>query len=474
MSVVSRGVRNAFRSGARSVAVVLILAISMGLALSMLLANQAVKDRLAEVRRSVGTMVLINPAGSQGFMGGGEPLQQSNVAKVADAEHVQEVAMVLGLSLITDTGEDASDENGMPRGPALSLSSTGLESGKTNLESSIEPGTIGKRIQGSGEFAARAREDIRLPISLIGISGNRDGAGKEITVTEGRQLQSDDTYAALVGKELAAKNNLSVGSTFTAYDETFTVVGIFDSGTQFGNGGIYIPLDTAQRISGAGDEISSAVVVADSVDYVETAVANIKEVLGDTADVTATEQNALVAVESLRSVEKVSIVGFVVALAAAGVIILLTMLMIVRERRREIGVLKAIGGSNRTIVAQFVTEALVLVLISSAVGFGLAAVSGNSIASALVSSNTETSDDQHAGLGFSVPGGKVQVRVGGSGVIGSDAKSAGDYVGDVATTVSLEALGIGLAAAVVIAVIGSAAPAYLISKVRPAEVLRGE
>jgi predicted ABC-type transport system involved in lysophospholipase L1 biosynthesis ATPase subunit len=40
MGVVSRGVRNAFRSRARSVAVVLILAISMGLVPSMLLANQ--------------------------------------------------------------------------------------------------------------------------------------------------------------------------------------------------------------------------------------------------------------------------------------------------------------------------------------------------------------------------------------------------------------------------------------------------
>jgi len=473
MSVVSRGVRNAFRSGARSVAVVLILAISMGLGLSMLLANQAVKDRLAEVRQSVGTMVLINPAGSQGFMGGGEPLKETDVAKVAEAEHVREVNMSLGLTLVTDTGEDESGGSFMAGGPGFSLGSTGIESGKTNLESSIEPGTIGQRIQGNGERIAQVRGDIKLPIALVGISGSRIGMD-EITVTEGRELQPGDTNAAVVGKDLAAKNDLKVGSTFIAYDETFTVVGIFDSGTKFGNGGIHIPLDTAQRISGAGDEISSAVAVADSVDYVETAVTNIKKVLGDTADVTATEQNALVAVESLRSVEKVSIVGFVVALAAAGVIILLTMLMIVRERRREIGVLKAIGGSNRTIVAQFVTEALVLVLISSAVGFGLAAVSSNGIAGALVNSSTESSEKSDNGPGLSVPGGRVQVRIGGPGIINNAAKDTEDYVGDVATTVSLGSLGIGLAAAVVIAVIGSAAPAYLISKVRPAEVLRGE
>jgi putative ABC transport system permease protein len=46
------------------------------------------------------------------------------------------------------------------------------------------------------------------------------------------------------------------------------------------------------------------------------------------------------------------------------------MLMIVRERRREIGVLKAIGSSNIRIVGQFVTEALTLTLAGSVIGAG--------------------------------------------------------------------------------------------------------
>jgi len=156
---------------------------------------------------------------------------------------------------------------------------------------------------------------------------------------------------------------------------------------------------------------------------------------------------------------------------------LLTMVMIVRERRREIGVLKAIGGGNRSIVTQFVVEALVLVLISSVVGFGFATLSGNGIAGALVSSNTNktaTTNDSGPTItraGGSGGGGFRAIRL---GFGGREQKTTKDYVGDVATKVNLTTLGAGLAAAVVIAILGSALPAWLVTKVRPAEVLRGE
>lgn len=468
MSVVTRGVRNAFRSGVRSVAVILILAISMGLALSMLLANQAVKDKLEDVKTSVGTTITVNPAGSQGFQGGGEPLTNDAATKINAIDNIKNLSATLSLMLTTDTGNSNMQLKVM--------GGSGVESGTTNLKSSIDPGTLGQRFQGrSDSNEQQPPADITLPIRLTGISGDRDEQGQTINVTEGRQLKSDDTNVALVGKKLAEKNSLSIGSTFTAYDETFTVVGIFDAGTEFGNDGLFIPLATAQSISDAGSEISNIIVIANSVDDVEGVVADIKEVLGDAADVTASEENALVAVESLRSVERVSIIGFIIALAAAGVIIFLTMLMIVRERRREIGVLKAIGGSNRSIVTQFVVEAIVLVAISAFAGFGIAAASSNSIAGALVSSNTSSTEstDDAPTVGKGGPGGggfrSVQLNKGSDGL-----DSAKDLIGNVTTNVNVKTLGFGMLAAIGIAIIGSAIPAWFITKIRPAEVLRGE
>ncbi len=479
MSVVVRGVKNAFRSGARAVAVILILAVSMGLALAMLLANQAVKDRLTEVKSSIGTTVTINPAGSAGFQGGGEPLTDEIIAKLDGVEHISAVNSSLSLML---NSQSDNDSNNSFRFNAIGGS--GLKQGETNLVSPVDPGTLGHRMQGLGADMQVGDGDIKLPLRMIGVSGSADEQGNALNITSGRTLESSDTNSAVIGANLAEKNSLDVGSTFTAYSETFTVVGIFETDTQYGDSALYVPLATAQRLGEAGGEVSSTIVTIDSVDNVESTVANIKETLGeDVADVTTNEENALTAVEGLRSVEKISLIGFAIALVAAAIIIFLTMLMIVRERRREIGVLKAIGGSNRSIITQFVTEAVVLVMMSATLGMGIAAVSSNSIAGALVSSNTSSSSSSDApdivsSSGRPSGGAGAQsfksVHIGHEGHDMAPLSSAKDLIGNVTTNVSGSTLGAGLLAAVVIAVLGSAIPAWLVTKIRPAEVLRGE
>lgn len=472
MNLLTRGVKNAFRGGVRPAAVILILAISMGLALAMLLANQAVKDKLEDVKQSVGTAITVNPAGSESGQGGGEPLKSADIEKLAGLENVEEVSASLGLMVTTESDEE---ESGGMMGMRL-RSASGVEPGETNLESPVDPGTLGQRRQGVDSSSDGEMPEIKLPIQLNGISGSLDQEGKAINLTDGRLLQDGDTYSALVGADLAEKNSLSIGDTFKAYEKTFTVVGIYDSGTEFGNAGIYIPLVTAQKIGDLEGEATAAVVVANSIDNVESVTQAVKDTLGeDNADVATADQNAEVAVESLESVEKVSIIGFIVALGAAGVIIFLTMMMIVRERKREIGVLKAIGGGNGTIIGQFIIEAIVLVAISAVVGFGIAALSSNSIANALVSDTTSSqSEEAQTGQQGQGPGGPKMAGPGMNTFSQGDLGSATDLVGNVTTNVSGAMLGYGLLAAVGIAIIGSAIPAWFITKVRPAEVLRGE
>lgn len=460
MSVVIRGVKNTFRNGIRTSSIVLILAISVGLALSMLLANQAVTARIDDLKSRVGTTLQVRPAGSANMQGGGEPLKTADAEQVGSVPHVAAVSSILNFTLQT-TGSDTVD-----KGMVIS----GGRSGETNLQSSIDAGSLGKRFQGE---ESAAPNDIKLPVRSAGISSNKGEDGKTINITEGRELQANDTQVALVGKDLAEKNNLKLNSTFTAFDKTFTVVGIFDTGTKFANDGIYIPLTTAQNLTQSGDEISAISVQVDSIDHVDATLSAIKSKLGDDkADVTSAEENSMEAVNSLKSVEQISIVGFVIALGAAAVVIFFSMLMIVRERRREIGVLKAIGGSNRVIVTQFIVEAMVLVMMGAIVGMGLATVSGNGIATALVSTNASQAEEADSGPGLQGKGGGLRTFKLGGPV--QSAESAKDLVGNITTTIGAGTLAIGLLAALGIAIVGSAVPAWLIAKVRPAEVLRGE
>ena len=78
-------------------------------------------------------------------------------------------------------------------------------------------------------------------------------------------------------------------------------------------------------------------------------------------------------------------------LVAGSVIIFLSMLMIVRERRREIGVLKAIGSSNAKISWQFVSEALTLTGMAAVVGVIGGIILSNPVLDALVSGSSNSS-----------------------------------------------------------------------------------
>jgi len=263
-------------------------------------------------------------------------------------------------------------------------------------------------------------------------------------------------------------------------DKTFTVAGIFDAGTAFGNNAVYLTLPEAQTLASTPDELSSMIVTVNSMENVDSTKTAVQSALGtDKADVTQGQRNLETAVSSLDSVKSISMVAFIAALATAGIIILLIMVMLVRERRREIGVLKAIGAPNRTIGLQFVLESLVLVAMGSVVGAVIASFASGGIASALISSNTTTTaaptNQRGGGLAGAMPNGAVP---GGGGFPGGGQGGpfggASQLLSSVTASVSPGVLAAGIAAVFAVAIIGALVPALLTARIRPIEVLRGE
>lgn len=457
MSSMTRGVKNAFRNPLRTTAVVIILAIGIGLSLSMLIAQQAISDRIAQLSANLGSTITINPAGGRGFEGGGEPLTSETITKVEATDHV--VSTTGSLSLRLRNSSDTSSN----QGPGGSSQST---MGTTNLTSAIDAGTLGRR-NNTESTTGMAMPSFSLPVTAIGTAPGVDATGKALTLTSGRNITDADKAAkvAVVGTGLATKNNLTVGSTFTAYDTTFTVIGIYNADNTFENAQFYMPLETAQTISSQTGQYSTIIATVDSIDNVDGAVTSLKSTLGTTADVTSSQQNAQTAIDSLNSVRNVSLVGFFASLIAAGIIIFLIMLVVVRERRREIGVLKAIGAGNGSIMKQFMAEALVLISLGCVVGVAFAYAGSGPIAQSLVSSNTTsaaTTSAQQRPMG-----GPGAMRIG-------NVRNSEELVGKVATSIGPVVLLQGLGAALLIAIIGSAIPAWMTAKVRPAEVMRGE
>ncbi|WP_461163516.1 ABC transporter permease [Arthrobacter sp. R4-81] len=464
MSVLARSVGNAFRNKIRTAAVVAVLAVAIGLALAMLVANQAVAAKVTELNASVGTVLTVNPAGGQGFEGGGEPLTVEQAATAAAVPNVTDVVGTMALRLRNAAEVAAQAATGQTGGPGGGLGGQATTTMTTSLTPAVDAGTLGNRNQETGTTGNQPPRTFALPITATGIGAEVDSTGKALQITEGTGLGDYNTAStsALLGTTLAEKNSLKVGSTFTINDQTFTVAGLFDAGTAFGNNALYLTLPQAQTLAALPGELSTMIVTVNSMENVDAAKTVLQAALGaDKADVTQS-QNLQTAVSSLDSVKNISFMAFVAALGTAGLIILLIMVMLVRERRKEIGVLKAIGAPNRTIGLQFVLEALVLVTLGSAVGAAVASFASGSIATALIGSSTTTTAApplRGAAGGFA-----------GGGPLGG----ANQFLTSVTASASPGVIAAGIAAVFSVAIIGALVPALLTARIRPIEILRGE
>lgn len=457
MGVISRGFKNAFRNTIRTVSITFILGLSIAMALIMLLAMKTVQSKISTVKSSIGNTITVTPAGVRGFEGGGELLTEQNVTDVSAISHVSSVTKIL------------SDR---------------LETANTSLVSSIEPGSFGRRNQ-SGETSSGNQNsntsmqapprNFTMPVTITGTNSldslSSLGVG-QLSITDGEKFDATSTdNVAIVGKDLATKNSLSVGGTFKAYDQDVKVVGIFDSGNTFSNGSVIMPIKSIQTISSQVDQVNTITVQTDSIDSLAAVTSDIKTKLGDKIDVVSSEDSSKSAVAPLENIKTISFYSLIGSLVAGSIIIFLTMIMIVRERRREIGVLKAIGSSNIKIVSQFTVESLVLTLMSSILGIILGFVFSNPVLKVLVN-NSQTATTAVTAVGGPGQGGGMGGRV--MERMGAGLNNAQATLNNIHAVVGWDIILYGLLAAFVIAVIGSAIPAFFISKVRPAEVMRQE
>ena len=452
MNVISRGIKNALRSPLRSVGVVLMLAISIGLILSMLVAKNSVDAKIASVKSNAGTSITISPAGVSGFAGGGDPLTSDQLATISQTTN------------IASTSATLMDQMG---------------TSDTNLTASLEMGSFGQRQQrfesesadSTSSSAIRAQSARPAPTPRTSVTGttNPDSIstnGSSLTLTSGNMIDGNSNdLVALVGSDLATKNSLSVGSTFTAYTKTITVNGIFKTENKFQDSGIIMPLATVQGLTGQTGAVSSVAAKVNSSDNVSSVVAALKSSLGDKADIVSQAQQAADSVSSLENISSIALMGVIGATIAGAVIVLIAMIMIVRERRREIGVIKAIGGSNKKVIGQFITEALTLTVIGSIIGLSLGIVVSGPMTTSLVSSQTSsTSSSARASIGQNA---RTEIMRGGFGQINASLTQITSSL-----TPQIFALAVGIT--LLIAIVGSATPAWFIARIRPAEVLRSE
>lgn len=315
--------------------------------------------------------------------------------------------------------------------------------------------------------------------SVMGV----DAGGAEVgplasaTLSEGRLLTADDAGAhnAVVDGAYATTADLALDGTVAIGGEDFTIVGIVSgSGADAESASnVYIPLDVAQELSGAGDAVSTVYVQADSANQIPALKSSLEaELPGQTVntqeDLASTVSGSLSTASGL-----VSSLGTWLSVGVLGVAFLLAILLTlsgVARRTREFGTLKAIGWRNSRIVRQVAGESMVQSVIGGAAGIvigvaGIALI--NLFSPTLTASAAATGAGQ--GPGQMMPGGAGAVGGPGGG-FGESAAAAADVVLNAPFTPAIMAIAAGIAVAggLFAGLLGG----WRAARLRPAEALR--
>jgi putative ABC transport system permease protein len=262
-----------------------------------------------------------------------------------------------------------------------------------------------------------------------------------VQVEEGRFFKSGENHVVVLGSAVAAKSfdtPLKVNDKLTIKDEKIQVIGILKETGQSTYDSIAIaPIDDVQS-SAEKDQYTIIFARVNDPSRIDDIAASIQKKLDDSHgkkvfQVFTTKQltEQIGTVTNMLSLVLGGIAG--IALVVAGIGIANTMYMSIMERTREIGIMKAIGASNRNVLEIFLMEAALIGVIGGIVG-------------------------DLVGTGLSE-------------VLGIVLKSYGLTF---STKVTPELLGLGIAFSVGVSVLFGFLPARKAAKLRPIEALRYE
>ena len=183
--------------------------------------------------------------------------------------------------------------------------------------------------------------------------------------------------------------------------QSFRIVGIYEydasmsisfSAEEDVTTSLYIPITTANHLTGSPEGYSTVTVQASAGSDSAAMARNIREFLSryyannDDYGVSAMAMSTMV--ESMSTImDTLSIAISVIAgisLLVGGIGVMNIMLVSVTERTREIGIRKALGATNNNIRIQFVVESVIVCLIGGIIGILLGAVLGY-VGSSLIS-----------------------------------------------------------------------------------------
>jgi putative ABC transport system permease protein len=214
---------------------------------------------------------------------------------------------------------------------------------------------------------------------LSGIDPN-SAAMNHYALVAGRRVQRPNEI--ILGKAASKNYKTEIGDTITLYNSRYKVVGIFETGVAWEEGGGLVALREAQRLLNRPRAVSFIFVDVAQADQADAVAAAINQRFSEARASLSSDfaQNT----RDMQSTEAIAQAIGLLAIFVGGVVVANTMIMAIYERTREIGTLRAVGWRKRRILSQVLQETFFLCLLAGILGtvlgilfiWGLAAIPG--------------------------------------------------------------------------------------------------
>jgi len=284
-------------------------------------------------------------------------------------------------------------------------------------------------------------------------------------VTAGRNLEFGDVGVVVLQRSVADYFGVGVGGSVRILGKSFLVVGV-EGFTALNRTAAYMSLKDVWLLTGNVGNASSVRVFVDDVSNVEGVAKELSLLFSELSvsfsaglvySVLSSQAQTGVQLElaqkSLGEIERMGMLELGVVVVVACLLVLFVMLYTVRERRCEVGTLKALGASGGSVLGQFVFEGVLLCFVAGVFSVVVGTIGVNWFAGLLLPSP--------------VLGGESLVFSG--GVFLGEASSQ-----VVSVALTLEFVLFSLGAVVLLGALGSLYPAWKAARTRPAEAMRYE